>query len=235
MKLLIIANWKSNPTTLKGAKLLFNSVKKNIKYEVVICPPFIYLPFLNSFYISKGGQNCFYEQNGAFTGEVSPKMLKDIGCKYVIIGHSERRKYFNETDEIINKKIKAALEIGLKVIFCIGENKSQRRNNKIQTVLRSQIKKGLNNISKKDIKNIIIAYEPIWAIGTGKACKAEDLQKVILIIKKVLFQKIQIIYGGSVNSKNAQEYIKKTDASGLLIGGVSLKLQEFAKILKNIN
>lgn len=248
MKSLIVANWKMNPQTPQGAKLLFNSVKKgtkNIKnIEIVICPPFIYL--LNIKYkisnIKLGAQDCFWEQKGAFTGEISPLMLKSLNCQYVIIGHSERKRYFKETDEMINKKIRSVLGAKLKPIFCIGETKDERKKSKTKNILKSQIKKGLNKISQKEIKNIIIAYEPIWAIGTGKACKTKDLSEIILIIRKIIAnlynnssaKKIPILYGGSVNSKNAQDYIKESQATGLLIGGASLNYKEFIKIIKNI-
>ncbi|MDO8435864.1 MAG: triose-phosphate isomerase [bacterium] len=228
-KLLIIGNWKCNPTTLAKAKQLFNSVKKGIKkiknIEVVICPPFVYLSVLAASAKGYGGlrfgsQDCFWEDKGSFTGEISPAMLKDTGCEYVIIGHSERRKYQKETDEMINNKIKAALKAGLKVILCI------------EKII--QIKKDLKNIKKEQLKNLIIAYEPIFAIGTGKPCAVEKAKKMRNVIGNIL--KINpVLYGGSVNSQNANDYIEKAGFQGLLIGSASLNPKEFLAIVKNIS
>lgn len=203
MKPLIVANWKCNPKTEKGAKLLFNSVKKT---GAVICPPFVYLPLLKA----KGAQDVFWEEKGAYTGEVSVAMLRDLGCKYVIVGHSERRKYFNETDKIINKKLKAVLKAGLTPILCISKTK--------------EIPSGFNKG--------IIAYEPLWAIGTGKACSIKQAEKMRLSIRKIIGDKIRVLYGGSVNSKNAAGYIKQAGFDGLLVGGASLDAKEFVKIAK---
>ena len=227
-KPLIVANWKCNPTTLAEAKRLLNSVKKgakNIKnVEVVICPPFVYLATSNKQQatgIKLGAQDCFWEESGAFTGEVSPKMLRNLGLKYVIIGHSERRKNFKETDEIINKKIKAALKNNLQPILCIEKI--------------SQIKKALKGISKEKIKKIIVAYEPVWAIGTGRACGIPRARRVNLSIRKILGKKISVLYGGSVSSQNAADFIKGAKFQGLLIGGASLDAKEFIKILKAVS
>jgi len=263
MRSLIIANWKMNPQSLKGAKLLLNSVKRGIrnvkKVEVVICPPF---PYLSSFKFPRstpssrrkgpggrqvssfkiGAQNCFWEKKGAFSGEISPSMLKNLGCKYVIIGHSERRRYLAETDEMINKKIRAALRAKLSPIFCIGENREQRDRGKTFDFLKSQILKGLEKIPKKEIKNIIFAYEPIWAVGTGKPCDFTETQIMGLFIRKTigklytsrLSHKIRILYGGSVNSQNASDYIKEAKMDGLLIGAASLDAKEFVKLIKNL-
>ncbi len=251
MKTLIIANWKCNPTTLKGARLLFNSVKRSLKnirsVEVVICPPIVYLAVLkpkrSSFALSFGGQSCFWKEKGAYTGEISPKQLLNLGCKYVILGHSERRIYFGETDEMINKKIKAAISVKLNPIFCIGETKEEREKGQTQSILKSQIEKGLKKVSKKEIQKITIAYEPTWAIGTGKPCDIEEAQKMSLLIRKMMARKyslsiakkLRIIYGGSVNGENARDYIKEADFQGLLIGGASLDPREFIKIVKTIS
>lgn len=237
-KYIIAANWKMNPSTGKEAKKLFESVKNKAKglknVEVVICPPFVYLPLLKG--LSLGAQNIFYKEKGAFTGEISPLMLKDLGVKYVIVGHSERRQYLNETNEVINKKIKQALVAGLKLIFCIGE---QEGENKIE-VLEKQISEGLKGVSASKVKNIVIAYEPVWAIGTGRNCSTEETTKSILFIRKViaklyskeLAQNIKILYGGSVDSKNSASYIKDAFSNGLLVGGASLNTEEFIDIVK---
>ena len=226
MKSLIIANWKMNPQTLAEAKQLFDSIKKgisNIKnIEIIICPPFVFIPNLTPQIsnLKLGAQNCFWEAKGAYTGEISPLMLKKLGCRYVIVGHSERRRYFGETDEMINKKIKAVLKNGLKPVLAV-EN----------TV---QCEKCLKGISKKELKKIILAYEPIWAIGTGKACGISEAKKANLEIRKV-FKENVILYGGSVNSQNAGNYMKEAGFQGLLVGSASLKPKEFIKIVKAVN
>jgi len=256
MKPLIVANWKCNPTTLKEAKVLFNSVGKGIKkiknVEVVICPPFIYLPILGASAFAKGygaisfgSQDCFWEQKGAYTGEVSPKMLKDIGVKYVILGHSERRIYLGETNEIINKKIKLVLKAKLDPVLCIGETEEERNQGRTQEVLKNQLISAFLGISKPIIQNSksSIAYEPIWAIGTGKACEVNEAQTMGLFIRKIVAQlygsliskKVQILYGGSINSKNALSYIKEARMQGLLVGGASLDHQEFIQLIKNVS
>jgi len=228
-KKLVIANWKCNPTTTVKARRLFDSIKKglrNIKgVKVVICPPFIYLPVLiRSFTarqkVSFGGQNSFWEEKGAFTGEISPAMLKDVGCKYVIIGHSERRKYFSETDGVVGKKLKAALRNRLEPILCIDKV--------------AQIKKSLKGIPKREEKKITFAYEPIWAIGTGKTPTYAQARKVKDAIKKILGRKTVVLYGGSVDSYNARGFIEKAGFDGLLVGGASLRSKEFVGIVKSI-
>lgn len=251
MKPLIVANWKMNPQAPDEAKRIFNYIKISVKdSEVIICPPFVYLPVLNSLIsarkknggggIKLGAQNCFWEEIGAFTGEISPSMIKGIGCRYVILGHSERRRYFNETDEMINKKLTAALEAGIRPILCVGETLEQKERGEGPAVLRTQIENGLRGISKKDMPKISIAYEPMWAIGTGKSCGIEDAIVMSLVIRKIAAQKysrsvsdkIMVLYGGSVNSKNAASYIKEAKMNGLLVGGASLDPKEFLKIIK---
>lgn len=201
---LVVANWKCNPATFKDARRLFNSVKR---LEAVICPPFVYLSSL----MANCAQDVFYEQKGAFTGEVSPLMLKSLGVQYVILGHSERRRYFGETDKMINKKIKAALKAGLKPIVCIANLK--------------QLADTLKGITKK----VIVAFEPISAIGTDKPYPIEKAKKMRKLIKHPF-----VLYGGSVNSKNAADYIKKAGFQGLLVGGASLDANEFTKIVKSV-
>jgi len=252
MKPLIVANWKCSPVTLKEAKQLFNSVARGIKniknVETVICPPFIYLPILGVSAFAKGfgglrlgSQDCFWEEGGAFTGEVSPKMLKDLGVKYVILGHSERRKYQNETDEIINKKLKAALKIGLYPILCVGDKNRESKGGIKEISL--QLEEDLRGLENADLSKLAVAYEPIWAISTtkgGVAATIDNVKWAVFYIKNVLAKlfgeditkKIKIIYGGSVDSENAKGYIKKANFNGLLVGGASLNAKEFIKIIK---
>jgi triosephosphate isomerase len=244
MKSLIIANWKCNPVTVKEAENLFNSVKKGVKdikgAEVVICPPFIYLSKLEGLIL--GAQNCFWQDKGAYTGEVSVAMIKNLGCNYIIIGHSERRKHFQETDETISKKLKAALLSGLSVIFCVGETQEEREEDKTEQILHQEIVSGLNGVPLSKIPNLIIAYEPVWAIGTGNACDVEESQKMALVIRKIISKiynlniskKIRILYGGSVNSKNGQAYLNEGGFQGLLVGSASLDPKEFVDLVKKV-
>jgi len=249
MKTLIVANWKMNPNSLAEAKRLFSLIEKGIKniknVEVVICPPFIYLSSIKHQVssIKLGGQDCFWKEEGAFTGEVSAKMLKDLGCEYVIIGHSERRRYLNETNEMISKKLRAAISFKLKPIFCVGETRQNKREEEGLKVLNSQISRGLKNIRKKEAKNVIIAYEPVWAIGTGKSCDPNTVLTKNLLIKGVIkkryspaiSRKVRILYGGSVNSQNAKDFINIAKIDGLLVGGASLDPKEFVKIVKAVS
>ncbi|MDD2909298.1 MAG: triose-phosphate isomerase [Candidatus Pacebacteria bacterium] len=216
MKKIIVGNFKMNPLSKKKAEELFKVFDIKTKHLIILCPPFTYLQKGNNYIL--GAQNCFYKNEGAYTGEISPKMLKDLGCKYVIIGHSERREIFKEDNECINLKIKICLENKLKPILCIGEKLGGDR----KQVLRAQLK-GINN------KNIIIAYEPVWAIGTGKACGLEDILSSYNLIKKIAKEN-KVLYGGSVNSSNAKEIINITD--GVLVGGASINKKEFLKIIK---
>jgi len=232
MKNLIAANWKLNPTSKNKAEDIFERIKKGVKdttAEVVVCPPFVFLPLLKG--LALGAQNIFYEEKGAFTGEISPAMLKDLGVEYVIIGHSERRKYFGETDETVNKKIIKALTAGLKIIFCIGETAEERDVGKKNEILQRQIQQGLKDIV--DIENISVAYEPVWAIGTGNNCSVEETKESIDFIRKFVKQDTRILYGGSVKSENSGAYIKEARANGLLVGGASLNAEEFANIVKS--
>jgi triosephosphate isomerase len=245
MKNLIVANWKMNPNSQKEAKEIFSALGgpasgwDGSNVEVVICPPFVYvsaLARLSDEALSVGGQNVFYEDNGAFTGEISSAMLKDLGAEYVIIGHSERRKYFGETDETVNKKIKKALEAGLKIIFCIGETAEERDAGRKNEVLERQIKIGLKDVSTNYsllTTNLSVAYEPVWAIGTGNNCSVEETKESIDFIKKFVKLETRILYGGSVKSENSGAYIKEAGANGLLVGGASLNAEEFIKIVKS--
>ena len=216
MKKIIVGNFKMNPFSKKEAEELFKAFDIKTKNIVILCPSFTYLQKGNNYIL--GAQNCFYKNEGAYTGEISPKMLKDLGCKYVIIGHSERREIFKEDNECINLKIKICLENKLKPILCVGEKLGEDR----KQVLRAQLK-GINN------KNIIIAYEPVWAIGTGKACELEDILSSYNLIKKIAKEN-KVLYGGSVNSINAKDIINITD--GVLVGGASINKKEFLKIIK---
>lgn len=245
MKPLIVANWKCNPASEKEAENLFRDGIKELEgvdvAEVVICPPFIYLPMMGESLFPIGGQDCFWGQKGAYTGEISPAMLKDLGCQYVIIGHSERRTYFNESDEMINRKIKAAIAAKLNPILCIGETKDQRDKGQTETILEKQIISTLREIPESDFKKITIAYEPVWAIGTGNPCSVQEAQKVGIKIREIVSkiyssktaESARILYGGSVKSNNAAGYVKEAGLQGLLVGGASLDAKEFAKIVRN--
>jgi triosephosphate isomerase len=254
MQKLIVANWKMNPQSLAEARKLFNSIKSWIKghsnvlknIRIIICPPFVYLSNIASSNfqhqtpnISLGAQDVFWAKMGAFTGEISPRMLKNLGIEYVILGHSERRKILGETDEMINKKLKAAIKAKLKPILCIGETLEERKKGKTFKILKSQLTKSLDHSTTQPLNHLIIAYEPVWAIGTGNPCKPEDAKEVLLFLKKFtrplshLVTRPLILYGGSVNSQNAKDYIE-IGFDGLLVGGASLDSREFTKIIKSI-
>jgi triosephosphate isomerase len=245
---LIVANWKMNPQSLNEAKKLFNSVKNWIKrnsdilqnVRIIICPPFVYLSNIASSnfqhrtsIISLGAQDLFWEEKGAFTGEISPTMLKNLGVEYVIVGHSERRQVLGETDEMINKKLKAAIKTKLKPILCIGEKRREVGSRKYEEI-RNQLKKALKGIPNSFFRlpdSLTIAYEPVWAIGTGNPCKPENAKEVLLFLRKIV--KFPILYGGSVNSKIAKDYIE-VGFDGLLVGGASLDPKEFIEIIKSV-
>jgi len=247
MKYFIIGNWKLNPTSSKKAIQLFNSIKEGINVkisEVVICPPFVYLPCFNSSKkISLGAQNCYWEEKGAFTGEISATMLKNLGCKYVILGHSERRRILKENSMWVNKKLRVVLSLGLVPILCFGETEEEKKSGNTQKVIRLQLKKGLKKIPKNKLKNILFAYEPIWAIGSGRPCRPIEANVVQMLVKKIISgiygksaaKDVNVLYGGSVNSKNALPYLKEAKLAGLLIGGASLKPKEFLKIVKKVD
>ncbi len=239
----IAANWKLNKTiseTQEVISRIIPAVKDLSDVDIVIAPPFTYLSAaaekLKGTNIMLAAQDVFYEEKGAYTGEISPLMLIDIGCKYVIVGHSERRQYFNETDDIVNKKIKAAKKGGLGVIFCIGEALDDREAGKTFDVLNREIEKGLNGIDPEDM---VVAYEPIWAIGTGRTATPEQAQEAHSYIRdkiNVLYSKkvdeICIIYGGSVTPENIDSLMACKDVDGALVGGASLKVESFIKIIK---
>lgn len=210
--------------------------------EIVICPPFTSLSVVKEVIknsnLKLGAQNMHYELKGAYTGEISPEFLKEIGCQYVIIGHSERRKYFREDDELINKKLKTALKIDLLPIFCVGEELKEREENKTFAVIENQVRRGLEGIEKVD--QITIAYEPVWAIGTGKNATPEEASEVHNFIRELIgkiyqpevAQGIRIIYGGSVTPENIDSLMAKKEINGVLVGGASLKADSFIRIVK---
>ena len=242
----VAGNWKMNMLPNEAIDYIqaFEPLVKDAKAEVILC-----VPYTDLFYcimnaqntnIKIGAQNVHFEEKGAYTGEVSAQMLKAIGVEYVIIGHSERRQYFAETDETVNKKIKAALANGLKPIVCVGETLEQREAGKTEEIITSQTRLALDGLTPEEVKGIIIAYEPIWAIGTGKTATSDDANNSIKAIRaeiaknygKDTSEEIIIQYGGSVKSTNAKELFNCSDIDGGLVGGASLKPEEFAKIVK---
>jgi len=241
----IAGNWKMNKKINEAQEFMkeFIPLVANTENEVVICAPYLDLVILvemaKGSNVKIGAQNMHWEETGAYTGEISGKMLKSINVEYVIIGHSERRQYFAETDETVNKKVKAALKNELKPIICVGETLEQREQGKQEEIITSQTRKALEEIDAEQLKNILIAYEPIWAIGTGKTATSEDANNSIKAIRneigKLYGEKIAqntiILYGGSVKSENSKELFSTSDIDGGLVGGASLKVDEFAKIV----
>ncbi len=244
-RLLIAGNWKMHKTpsqTEEYFKEFLPKVEGVKNVEILICPPFIGIPkaveMTRNSAVKIGGQNCYFEKEGAFTGEVSPVMLKEAGCEYVILGHSERRHIFGESDELINKKVLAALDEGLKVILCVGETLEERESGLTFTVVESQLKLGLSGAEDR-LDQIEIAYEPVWAIGTGVAAKPEDAEEVHAFIYEKLkelnpkaAEKVRVLYGGSVKPSNAKELLSQPHVKGVLVGGASLKPDSFAQIVK---
>lgn len=245
-KKVIAGNWKMNMDLHQSQKLvseIINGLGKDNKAEVIVCPPFTSLSEISSLLkgtlIKLGAQNMYCEESGAFTAEISADMLKSVGCEYVILGHSERRVIFNESDELINKKIKTALAKELKPIFCIGELLEQRENGQTMNVVSMQIEKGLEGISSEQMKNIIIAYEPVWAIGTGKTATPEQAQEVHFFIRELVAKKYSTLvaegliiqYGGSVKPDNSSELLSRKDIDGALVGGACLKADAFLGII----
>ncbi len=233
----IAANWKMNNdfSDIEGYVDYLNENLDN-KNNVVVCVPHVMLKtFADKAegIVDCGAENCYYAEKGAYTGETSAKMVKSAGAKYVIIGHSERRQIFGETNEMVSKKIDAALAAGLKVIFCIGETLEQKPE--FETILKTQIVEGLAGIS--DFSNIIVAYEPVWAIGTGVVATIEDIEKVHAYVKSVLKDNfnvdLPILYGGSVKPENSAEILALADVGGVLVGGACLKADSFAQIAKS--
>ncbi|MDP3784828.1 MAG: triose-phosphate isomerase [bacterium] len=249
MRKIIIANWKMNPASPQEARRLFNSVQKITRKlrgaEVVIMPPFVYLPLFNpSRAIKLGAQDVSFKSfpagAGAYTGEISARMLKMLGVSYVLMGHSERREYFGETDKIIGEKLNAAVSQGLKAVLCVGEKEKVKEA--FPQIVKSELKAALTNLPRRYAARIIIAYEPVWAISTTKGAKPDTpgnffemsifIRRVILDIwGKAAALKIPILYGGSVTSKNAKGFLEVNGTQGLLVGGASLRAEEFSKIL----
>jgi triosephosphate isomerase len=227
---------------------LVNALKPLVKddngVDIVVCPTFLAVypvgQALKGSNVQLGGQNCYLREKGAFTGEVSPQMLIDAGCQWVIIGHSERREYFKESDEFLNQKLKFALGAGLKVMFCVGETLAEREGGRMNEVLTRQITQGLQGLSAADFDNMSIAYEPVWAIGTGVTATPEQAQEAHAFIRSLVADqfgrdvadKVRIQYGGSVTPDNAATLMGQADVDGALVGGASLDAEKFAKIVK---
>lgn len=243
-KPLIAGNWKMN-TTLEEARSLVRAVLGELDgtdgVEIVLCPPFISLAaikeLLKGTSVGLGAQNMYFEDKGAYTGEISPIMLAGL-CDFVILGHSERRQYFFETDEVVNRKVKKAFESGLKPIVCVGESLKDNETGKTERVITDQVKAGLAGVSPID--ELVIAYEPIWAIGTGRAATGQQANATISLIRNIvtglwnreIAGAMRILYGGSVSGNNIAEFIAEPDIDGALVGGASLKANEFVRIVK---
>lgn len=241
---IVAGNWKMNMSPAKAVELI-NSLKDKInttEVDVVVCPPFVCLPAVleavEGTAISVGAQNMHYEENGAYTGEVAPSMLVELGVKYVIIGHSERRQYFGETDETVNKKVLKAIEHNLLPIICVGESLAEREQGVTIDLVRLQTKIALKDVKAEDAKKVVIAYEPIWAIGTGRTATSMQAEEVCRAIRNVIAEiygsevadEVRVQYGGSVNAGNANELFNMGNIDGGLVGGASLK-EEFASIV----
>lgn len=252
-KNIVAGNWKMNMDYASGISLfseIINMVNDEVigDQQVIVCPPFIHLNSLTQLLksnvnISVGAQNCHQAEAGAFTGEVSATMIKSVSAEYVIIGHSERRQYFAESNSLLAEKANSVLKSGLKPIFCIGETLEQRNSNTHFSVIKQQLEEGIFHLSKDEFMNVILAYEPVWAIGTGLTASPEQAQEVHAFIRKELEAKYgvevandtSILYGGSCNPKNAAELFSQSDIDGGLIGGASLKSRDFVDIIKAFN
>lgn len=246
-KPIVAGNWKMNKT-VADAITLVQELKRDIgevrQVDIVVCPPFTALKsvadVLSGSRIEVGAQNMHWEKSGAFTGEVSAEMLREIFCHYVILGHSERRQFFGETDESVNKKARVALAANLKPIVCVGETLQQREAGQMEKVIETQVKGSLGNFTKAELSSTIVAYEPVWAIGTGKTASPAQAQEVHALIRKLLAgiaddtvaQSVRIQYGGSVNAANAKELFGQADIDGGLIGGASLTARAFVDVVK---
>lgn len=243
---LIAGNWKMFKTcseAVETTRRLLTLLEKNVDTDVMIAPPFTALAAVANIakgsLISVGAQNLFWEKEGAYTGEISASMIVSAGCKYVIIGHSERRRYFGDTDQTVNRKIAAAIQNDLIPIFCVGESEKERESKETFSVLDKQVKKGLENFSSNDLKTLVIAYEPVWAIGTGKTATRIQAQEAHAFLRSTLVKcfgnklakSIRILYGGSVKPNNISELMAMPDVDGALVGGASLDAETFRKII----
>lgn len=252
-KKIVAGNWKMN-LDYNEALTLFSEIANMVRdeasgsHEVIVCSPFVYLHSLTQLakdhtHVHVGAQNCHQEESGAYTGEVSAKMLRSAGVDHVIIGHSERRQYFGEDDALLAKKTDKALEHSLKPIFCIGETKDERESDRYQEVIASQLENGVFHLSQADFTRVILAYEPVWAIGTGLTATPQQAQDVHAFIREKVAEKYDtetaekttILYGGSCNAKNAPELFSQADIDGGLIGGASLKSRDFTDIVKALD
>ena len=246
-KKVIAGNWKMNKVlsdVQDFVSTVTEQVKDNDRVETIICAPFPYLAYLvvatKDTPIKVSAQNMHFEDSGAYTGEVSPVMLKDIGVTHVVIGHSERREYFNETDETVNKKVHAAFNHGLTPIVCVGESLEQREANETMDVVSAQVKKAIEGLTAEQVGALIIAYEPIWAIGTGKTASSEDANEVCSYIRQLIkdefsadvAEKVIIQYGGSVNPNNIKDLLAQSDIDGGLVGGASLEAESFLQLVE---
>lgn len=243
-KMIIAGNWKMNKTPREALALIeeLKPLVKNDDVDVVFCTPYVSLVLAveatKDSNIEIGAQNMYFEEKGAYTGEIAPNMLTEIGVKYVVLGHSERREYFGETNEIVNKKVLKAIEHGLTPIICCGETLEQREQGITVDLIRTQIKVALKDVAKEDAKNVVLAYEPIWAIGTGKTATSEQAEEVCAAIRQVVKEvydqevadAVRIQYGGSVNAGNAKELFAMENIDGGLVGGASLKA-DFGKVV----
>lgn len=244
-KAIIAGNWKMNKTATEAAELIDALIPavKDAGCEVVICVPFTDLVTAvaktKGTNIHVGAENVHFEKSGAYTGEISADMLTDLGVEYVVVGHSERRQYFAETDETVNKRAKAALAGGLKPIICVGESLAQREQGVTEELVRMQVKIALNGVTADELKNVVIAYEPIWAIGTGMTATADDAQEVCAAVREALADLfgaelasgIRVLYGGSAKPGNIAELTAKPDVDGALVGGASLKAADFSQMV----
>ncbi|SMC41112.1 triose-phosphate isomerase [Sporomusa malonica] len=245
-KPIIAGNWKMHKTAKEGVTLVqeINALTNAVEgVEIVICPPFTALAAtagaVAGTNIGLGAQNMHWEDKGAFTGEIAPGMLKDIGCTHVIIGHSERRQYFAETDQTVNNKVKAAFKAGLAPIMCVGETLAEREANATEKVVGVQVKGGMDGLTAEQVASLVIAYEPVWAIGTGRTASAEDANAVCAFIRSTVANmfgqtaadQVRIQYGGSVKPDNVVELMAKPDIDGALVGGASLEADSFSKLV----
>lgn len=242
---LIAGNWKMNTTLGEAKKLMAVLVSANLLEgrEVLVCPPFISVAtaakMARESRIKVGAQNMYTEASGAFTGEIAPPMLTDLGCEYVILGHSERRQYFGDTNESVRAKTKAAFHYGLTPIVCVGESEAQREAGETETFIGEQVRAAVADLPAEQVRTMVVAYEPIWAIGTGKTATKEQAQEVCAFIRQTIAalqdeataDAVRILYGGSVKAANIDELMAEPDIDGALVGGAALKAEEFIRII----